>query len=63
MLYKLCKCGAKIPYCKTYCDNCIKDIKINNKFNNRYYDKSVRHNKDNEVYSKFYHTKSWIRLR
>lgn len=63
MLYKLCKCGKKIPYSQTYCDDCIKDIKLNNKFNNKYYDKSVRKNIYNKKFNDFYHCKEWIRLR
>lgn len=63
-LMKLCPvCNKKIPYANKYCIECTKTKEERQTNSNRYYDKSVRKNKDNKVYDSFYHSMLWLKVR
>lgn len=62
-LYKLCRCGKRIEYHMKYCTDCMKAVKEEKKDRVKHYNKNIRHNEDNEKYTKVYQTKEWIATR
>lgn len=55
-MFKLCKCGKKIPLNKYMCDECKK---LSSKFHNKQYDKFSR----DKVSAKFYASSEWKKAR
>lgn len=57
MLYKLCRCGKKIPIIIPYCEDCQKKVRQNKRDQQKYYDQNLRKNYD------IYHSPIWLSLR
>lgn len=60
-LKKLCpRCRKRIDIDQPYCDECKNKVTTNR---NKIYDETVRYNKDNMAYTKFYKSIEWLKLR